>query len=305
MEPNTQQVPGYFVWEAPGNTLVVHLNLDVVDRLAAEVMRGFGLVPKRGAEVGGVLLGTVEAGETTVVRIDDWKAVACEYGRGPSFLLSDDERDNLAMVVESARSAALKPVGFYRSHTRDGAMGLGAEDQELVGQHFADPNAVVLMIRPFATKVSQAGFLVREGGAFPGEVANEFAFRRNEMTGEEAPARRSMYERRPRQRGTRGDEDPFERPVEGAPLGAPAPESYAPPLPTFGASAGYSAEATVAPLPELPAKKSRSGWLWFPLSFVFLVLGVALGFQAALTFAPELQESQGADRKSTRLNSSH
>jgi hypothetical protein len=33
--------------------------------------------------------------------------------------------------------------------------------------------------------------------------------------------------------------------------------------------------------------------MWFPLSFIFLVLGVALGFQAALTFAPELQQSQG------------
>ena len=44
MEPNTQQVPGYFVWEAPGSPLVVHLNLGVVDQLGAEVMRGFGLV---------------------------------------------------------------------------------------------------------------------------------------------------------------------------------------------------------------------------------------------------------------------
>jgi hypothetical protein len=70
-------------------------------------------------------------------------------------------------------------------------------------------------------------------------------------------------------------------------------------MPTFGASAGYSAEAA-APLPPLPVKKSRSGWLWFPLSFIFLVLGVALGFQAALTFAPELQQSQGA--KAFQLN---
>ena len=302
MESKPQQVPGYFVWEAPGGTLAVHLSLDVVDRLSAEVMRGFGLVPKRGAEVGGVLLGTVEAGERTVVRIDDWKAVACEYGRGPSLLLSDDERDNLAMVVESARGAALKPVGYYRSHTRDGAMGPGQEDLELLAQHFADPNAVVLLVRPFATKVSQAGFVVREGGAFPAEVASEFAFRRNEMTGEEAPARRSMYERRPRQRGSRGDDDPFERPaapVERAPLSAPAPDPYVAPMPTFGASAGYGAESPVL-APELPAWKPRSGWLWFPLSFIFLVLGVALGFQAALTFAPELQEAQ--DAKAFLLN---
>ncbi len=278
------------MWEAPGNKLLVHLNLDAVDRLSAEIQRGFGLVPKRGAEVGGVLLGSVEAGEKTIVRIEEWKAVACEYGRGPSFLLSDVERDNLAMVVESARSSGLKPVGFYRSHTRDGAMTLGEEDLELVSQHFSDPNAVVLLVRPFATKVSQAGFLLREGGAFPAEAPSEFPFRRNEMTGEDAPVRRSMYERKPRQRGTRGDEEMFERPAASA---APEAPPYLPPMPTFGASAGYaSAEPAAAPAVDAPAK-ARGGWMWFPLSFIFLVLGVALGFQAALTFAPELQQSQG------------
>lgn len=282
------------MWEAPGNKLVVQLNLDVVDRLSAEIQRGFGLVPKRGAEVGGVLLGSVEAGEKTIVWVDDWKAVACEYGRGPSYLLSDVERDNLAMVVESARGSERKPVGFYRSHTRDGAMTLAEEDLELAAQYFADPNAVVLLVRPFATKVSQAGFLLREGGAFPTEIATEFPFRRNEMLGEDAPARRSMYERKPRQRGTRGDEELFERPAESAPEVPP----YVPPMPTFGASAGYATELAAAA--EAPVVKARSGWMWFPLSFIFLVLGVALGFQAALTFAPELQQSQSA--KAFQLN---
>lgn len=289
MQPTTQPFPGYFVWGAPGNSLTIHLNLNVVDRLGAEIQRGFGLVPKRGAEVGGVLLGSVESGEKTIVKIDDWKAVPCEYGRGPSFLLSDVERDNFAMVVESARGSNLKPVGFYRSHTRDGVLGLGSEDLELMQQHFAEPDAVVLLVRPFATKVSQGGFLVREAGTFPAEVAQEFPFRRNEMLGEEAPARRSMYERAPRQRGTRGDADPFERaPMESVAETAPMSS----PMPTFGVSAGYAVEA---PLPVEPiTPKSRSGWLWFPLSFIFLVLGVALGFQAALTFAPELQEANGA-----------
>ena len=58
METRTQDPAGYYVWEVPGQPVIVHLRLDVVDRLAAEVMRGFGAVPKRGAEVGGVLIGT-------------------------------------------------------------------------------------------------------------------------------------------------------------------------------------------------------------------------------------------------------
>ncbi|HLW77683.1 MAG TPA: hypothetical protein VKS01_11875, partial [Bryobacteraceae bacterium] len=56
----TQDTSGYYVWKAEGAPVEIHLHLDVLDRLAAEVMRGFGAVPKRGAEVGGVLIGTID-----------------------------------------------------------------------------------------------------------------------------------------------------------------------------------------------------------------------------------------------------
>jgi hypothetical protein len=35
--------------------------------------------------------------------------------------------------------------------------------------------------------------------------------------------------------------------------------------------------------PSPPKSGARAGWVWIPLSFVFLLLGVVLGFQAALT----------------------
>src|ERR1700677_5163334 len=91
MDPSTQAVPGYYVWELPGKPIVVHLQLDLIDRLSAEVMRGFGAVPKRGAEVGGVLLGTMEQGAQTIVRVDDFEVVPCEYKRGPSYLFTADD----------------------------------------------------------------------------------------------------------------------------------------------------------------------------------------------------------------------
>src|SRR6478752_1792452 len=149
MEPNTQQVPGYFVWEPPGSPVVVHLRLSVVDRLGAEIMRGSGAVPKRGAEVGGLLLGSVEHGDKTIVRIEEFEPVPCEYRRGPSYLLSEEERATFSAAVAAARhsQSGSLPVGFYRSHTREGAMGLDAEDQELVGTHFASADDVVLMVK--------------------------------------------------------------------------------------------------------------------------------------------------------------
>ena len=71
----------YFVWEVPGKPIRVHLHLEVVDRVAAEAMRGFGAVPKRGAEVGGVLIGTIEPGDPSIVRIEDFEPVECDYKR--------------------------------------------------------------------------------------------------------------------------------------------------------------------------------------------------------------------------------
>ena len=35
-------------------------------------------------------------------------------------------------------------------------------------------------------------------------------------------------------------------------------------------------------------KRKRSGWVWIPLSFIFLLLGVVLGFQVALSVGSKL-----------------
>src|SRR5262245_46596711 len=92
MEPAAQaSVPGYYIWQPEGSRLAIHLRLDVIDRMSPEIMKGFGAVPKRGAEVGGVLLGSILEGDTPVVRIDDFRAVVCHYKRGPSYLLTDED----------------------------------------------------------------------------------------------------------------------------------------------------------------------------------------------------------------------
>ena len=85
MEPATQAVPGYFVWQVPGQPVVVHLRLDVVDRMGADILRGFGAVPKRGAEVGGVLIGIDRSpAMSPLVRIEDFEPIPCTLCRaGP------------------------------------------------------------------------------------------------------------------------------------------------------------------------------------------------------------------------------
>ena len=193
MEPATQAVPGYFVWQVPGQPVVVHLSVDVVDRMGADIMRGFGAVPKRGAEVGGILIGTIERGDVSTVRINDFEPIPCTYARGPSYLLTDAER---VYFDEVCQRRSTEIVGYYRSHTRDG-LALQPEDIQLLDRHFSQPAQVALLVKPFATKPGVAGFFVRNKGVFPAATPLEFPFRRWEMTGEEPPRRPSAARTKP------------------------------------------------------------------------------------------------------------
>ncbi len=277
----TQDVPGYYVWEVPGKALVVHLHLDVIDGVLSEVMRGFGAVPKRGAEVGGLLIGTIEPsggerGEQTIVRIEDFESVECAYKRGPSYLFTEDDGTTFHDAWERWQPGRSRPsyaVGFFRSHTRDG-LSLSPVDIELLDRYFEGPSYAALLVKPFATKASLAGFFFREGGVFPAETPLQFPFRRRDLTGEEAPPRRPLSERGPRER----------RPRALVRAAAPVPDGE-----TDATQAGPAYAVTA------PTRSRLGGWMGIPLSFIFLLLGVALGFQAATSMGMRARVSDSQD----------
>jgi hypothetical protein len=284
METPAQDASGYYLWEAAGRGFEVHVNLDAIDALLAEIMRGFGAVPKRGAEVGGLLLGSIERGAVTIVRIDDFEPVECGYTRGPSYLLSPEEREAFDEACVRWRPDAAKDryaVGFYRSHTRDG-LSLEPEDVDLMDRCFSGPSHVALLVKPFATKAGPAGFFFRENGAFQETTPLEFPFRRRELTGEEAPERRPMTDRRSRNRGGRAL-------VRTAPEGNVEDDADAESQGQFGNTQGVAYAITT------PARSRLGAWMWFPLSFIFLLLGVALGYLAALNVQPRGAAGGAAD----------
>jgi hypothetical protein len=184
-QPSTHSAPSsFFVWEPAGERIAVHLSGEAVDQIGFAVMRGFGALPKRGAEIGGLLLGRVETGGKTVVTIEEFVGIPCAHLYGPSYILCQEDMRALdrEMAAHSAGSGArLRVVGFVRSHTRD-PLRLDETDLALLDARFLDEDAVCLLVRPFTTHPSVAVFLTREDGRFSGEAQHEtFVFRRKEM----------------------------------------------------------------------------------------------------------------------------
>lgn len=268
--------PHYYVWSPGGKSPEIRLDFDVIDRLNTEVMRGLGAVPRRGAEVGGLLLGSIDGGERTVVHIRDFEPISCEHKRGPSYLLSENDARGFAESVARWRSddSRLQVVGFCRSHTRDGLF-LAPEDLELFDRYFDHPSQVVLLIRPFATKVARAGFFFRENGTIdPAATLLEFPFRRKELGGPlpASPGNRNFG---------MDDTAPILPRANDAGAVLPSPAGGLKP-PTPSASTPSEPPPVKDLDPVTTPEQVRRSWVWIPLSFVFLMLGVLIGFQVAI-----------------------
>ncbi len=173
----------YYRWEVSGKPLAIEIRLDVVERLDREVVQTFRAITSRGSEVGGLLLGRIRQQPRPTVVIEDYEPVACDYRRGPLYLLAEEDRTRLQEAL--ARWSEQPPrdyvvVGFYRSNTRKELV-LDDEDVALINQYFREPHHVFLLIKPFAAKANLAGFFLREGGQLPSESNLTFPFNRAEL----------------------------------------------------------------------------------------------------------------------------
>ncbi|MGA2593217.1 MAG: energy transducer TonB [Bryobacteraceae bacterium] len=148
-----------YLWEDPGDSIAVHIGLDVVERLGAAVQQGLGPGP-RGLEIGGVLLGHTASGGRKVL-IEDFWLVPSEHLRGASYTLSPKDRH--ALAVRLARRSAADVVGYFRSHTRPGLY-LDQDDFAIFSSYFPDPSQVFLVVRPSSDGPAVGGFFFWEDG---------------------------------------------------------------------------------------------------------------------------------------------
>lgn len=297
----SSSISNYYLWEVPGKHIAIQLDFGVVDRLLVEVMRGFGAIPRRGAEVGGILLGSAEAGDRTIIRIGDFEPVACEHRRGPSYLLSDADRvlyEEALLRHRPGPGKQIYAVGCYRSHTREG-ISLSPEDLEHFEKYFPGPASTFLLVKPFATKVSVAGFFFREEGGYIHSEApyQDFPFRRRELGGGASPGatRRDASSQSPLSRPEAVRQLPVNQAYPEPPQQAAAMDHDSmdsPPAMDYGAEPAFpefDAEnnnpATTQEV-ESSARRFRKRNVWIPLSFIFLLMGVLVGMQLAFMYRP-------------------
>lgn len=281
-EAGTANAP-FYVWQPEAKPVAVQVQFDVVDRILLEVMRGFGAVPKRGAEVGGILLGTIDTdGDQITVKVEDFESVESEHASGPSYILSEHDRAAFREAIERwtpGPDRRIYAVGYYRGHTRDGLC-LAAEDLSLMEELFPGPNSIALIVKPYATKVSMAGIFFREDGQFKADASHlEFPFRRKELGGGSSGLERMAAAAR---FGQRTGEDPRIKYGLDQPDGVPAGGGNSMSLLGLGGGAPETVEPS-----GTRVRGVRAGWVWIPLSFIFMLLGVVVGFQIALTLRPK------------------
>jgi hypothetical protein len=149
-----------YVWEDPGDSIMIQVSMDLVERLGAAVKKGLGTGP-RGTEIGGLLLGKILPGFGRTILIEDFELMPCEYLRGASYTLSPADRKLLGARL--ARSKAGRVVGYFRSHTRPG-MYLDQEDFAVFGRYFPEPSQVFLLVRPSTQGPATGGFFFWEDG---------------------------------------------------------------------------------------------------------------------------------------------
>ncbi len=171
-----------FNWEVTDKPVAVRMPFVLIDRMEREVVENFRSLTSRGSEIGGILLGSAGAGNPSTVCVDDYEVIPCDYSRGPLYRLSDADMGRFERAIEQRAEGRLRVVGFFRSHTRKG-LSLDAEDLSFFGARFRDPSNVILLVRPFATKASTAGFFIRENGVVRGDSSYlEFPFRSSQLS---------------------------------------------------------------------------------------------------------------------------
>src|SRR4051794_20405537 len=147
-------------WSAPECPFSIEASARVLDDIRLAVTDAFFSLPRGGAEIGGILLGTFE-GDRLVIAAH--AALDCEHAFGPSFALSppDEARLTQLLAAHDGCAGGLRPVGWYHSHTRSEIF-LTDADLAIHARFFPESRQVALVLKPHTFQPTRFGFFFRE-----------------------------------------------------------------------------------------------------------------------------------------------
>jgi proteasome lid subunit RPN8/RPN11 len=240
--------PKFATWVPPGQSVRIEYSEAVLEQIRETAVDGYHRVPHGGVETGGILYGTHQK---SVVRITAWRPIACEYAKGPSFLLSaKDEaalQETLAAPGGDADLDRLEPIGWYRAHTRSEIL-LSDEDLNFFNRFFPQPWQVALVVRPASFAPARAGFFLREAEGVIRAHSSYLEFTLTPVATAQSPPPEEVL-RAPH--------------IVAAP--EPAPTPAAEPRPVLETE------------PHLPLRSRGAQWKWYAASLAALAVA-ALGF---------------------------
>jgi hypothetical protein len=147
------------VWTDATRKFAIHIQQEVIGRLATDAWVAFKRVPRRGLEIGGILLGHIDCqDDTTRFWIKGFEPVESEHRSGPSYVLSESDLGHLQETI--ARNGT-SSIGIYRSQTRSERLELQDPDDHLFQQAFAAGDALFLIL---SAASRTAAFFVRAEG---------------------------------------------------------------------------------------------------------------------------------------------
>lgn len=148
---------------------VVQLYRNVIERLNGDVRKAFEANPPQGAEIGGLLLGTLNLPAGSI-EIQDYEALSCEARSDGRFIISGFERDKLENALRQ-RGSQRRVVGCYRSHISP-ALTLGVDDFAFAQVCLRESGGVFLLIPPSPEGTLKAGFFLWQDG----QIDSKFSF---------------------------------------------------------------------------------------------------------------------------------
>ncbi len=167
---HTPELESFYVPDASDSPAAVHVRLSLVHQLGFEMLEALRSIPKRGLEIGGILLGRVELREDgrQTIFVEAYETVECEHEYGPSYEFSPHDRLLFEQVVSRRRNqppGEPQAVGFFRSRTGSEPE-FNAQDIEIARDLFSRQPSLCLLVQPFIDQPGEARIGIWSDDAF-------------------------------------------------------------------------------------------------------------------------------------------